>query len=1174
MTSSFQRLHDLFERARGMPAEQREAFVRTAAAGDAELATRVMTLLRAGVPDGGGGVQSTETELLLQKLQKAPKLDAERYVLEGEIDRGGMGAVLRIHDAHLNRRLAMKVMLERGAAKDAEDARLSRQLLGRFLEEAQVTSQLDHPGVVPVHELGLDASGKVFFTMRLVKGRNASEVFALARTGDDGWTRTRALEVVLKVCDTMAYAHEKGVLHRDLKPGNVMVGRFGEVYVMDWGLAKVLGQEDKHDLRIVGSAALPRSAVDTARRHDAGSDEGSPVMTMGGQKLGTPSYMSPEQARSEALDVRADVYSIGAMLYELLAGRAPYTAPGQLRRAYDVLEDVVDKAPKRIEEIVHGVPAELIAVVDKAMARERDGRYASVQELAADLRAFLDQRVVKAYRTGALVEMRLWMWRNRALASSLGAAVLILVAGIVGTASYAYRADALAQEKTELASAESKAKDDALRERKRADDKAAELEWSTYVGNVQIAETYLALDDQARMQERLAACPERLRGWEWHWLSGQRDRVFVQLQGCGWPVRSASFSPDGLRVATGVGDGLQIWDTFDGERLWEVSGSDVSDSIAFSPDGRRLVTVGLATARLWDASNGAKLAELRGHAGLITGAAFSPDGARVVTSSTDQTARVWDATTGASMVELRGHGGSVSSAAFSPDGARVVTASSDCTARVWDVASGLSVVEVLTDSAVRFAVFNSDGRAIHTGHQSGQLQSWDALSGTKLGATSIEPRTDWNDVGEPGLSLVPSGPLLGVRGSATSDDRTSFLAQSGAEPLGALRPENRPPEDGEWRLSPSPTVRIYRMARDGCRTQLPVHAVVIAAAFTDDGSRVVAACLDHTVLVWDARSGVKLWEARGPRQFVKAVGLSADGLRVVTVSIENEVRVLDSMNGATLSLLGNGGASVQSVTISSDGGRVVTTSVDGTAAVWDASMAACLAQLEGHERAVESASFSRDGTRVVTTSLDKTVRIWDTASGACLAMLTGHAGFVKAASFSGDGARVVTASDDGTARVWDARSGLCLAEMKGHSAAVNAASMSPDGRRVVTAADDTTARVWDAATGASLAELKEQGSRALAASFSPDGKSILTAAGREIRIRHSEPYGARYPLIQEGRAALRLMRHRVHSRLEGGEDSLAVRKSVLSDATLTPAQRTAGQIAVQEWLDARKGAKK
>ncbi len=392
-------------------------------------------------PTPNDKVQSTATSELLAKLATAPKLDAQRFVLEGEVGQGGMGVVLKIHDRFLNRRLAMKVLIERAAPRDEEERQLVRQLLGRFLEEAQVTSQLDHPGVVPVHELGLDAAGKVYFTMRLVKGRTASEVFADAFVGEHDWPLTRALEVVLKVCDTMAYAHDKGVLHRDLKPRNVMVGKFGEVYVMDWGLAKVIGQADRHDLRIQQDASTGMSKIESARKRDGETDTASSVVSMDGQQLGTPSYMSPEQARSEELDQRTDVYAIGAILYELLTGRAPYTTAGVRQPAYRILNDVVDGPCKRIEDVHKGVPAELVAIVERAMARDRNARYPNVLALAADVRAFLAQRVVRAYRTGALVEMKLWMRRNKALAASLAAAALILVLGIAGTTAYAREAD-------------------------------------------------------------------------------------------------------------------------------------------------------------------------------------------------------------------------------------------------------------------------------------------------------------------------------------------------------------------------------------------------------------------------------------------------------------------------------------------------------------------------------------------------------------------------------------------------------------------------------------------------------------------------------------------------------------------------------------------------------------
>jgi serine/threonine protein kinase len=144
----------------------------------------------------------------------------------------------------------MKVVLGHGDPGKGETPPVDEKTLGRFVEEAQVTGQLDHPGIVPVHEIGVDAEGRVYFTMRLVQGDDLRAVFEQLRAGQGGWTQTRVLGVILKVCEAMAFAHAKGVIHRDLKPANIMVGRFGEAYVMDWGLARVLDREDERDIRV------------------------------------------------------------------------------------------------------------------------------------------------------------------------------------------------------------------------------------------------------------------------------------------------------------------------------------------------------------------------------------------------------------------------------------------------------------------------------------------------------------------------------------------------------------------------------------------------------------------------------------------------------------------------------------------------------------------------------------------------------------------------------------------------------------------------------------------------------------------------------------------------------------------------------------------------------------
>ncbi len=366
------------------------------------------------------GDDSTIDQDLLDAL-KARGPSSSRYSLKGEVAQGGMGMILRVWDEDLRRHLAMKVMLDE---TESESKRLSR-----FLEEAQVTGQLDHPGIVPVHELGIDANGRVYFTMKLVKGKTLAQVFEAVKHGDDGWSVTRALSVVLRVCEAMAFAHEKGVIHRDLKPANIMVGRFGETYVMDWGLARVLGKKDTKDIRPRRMDSV--SIVHTSRRESTGATPNSPLLTMDGDLVGTPVYMPPEQAHGdlERIDSRSDVYAVGAILYHLLSGQMPYVEPGTNPGQYTILDRVKAGPPTPLHTLSRNTPAELLAICDKAMERDPARRYASMLDLADDLRAYLERRVVKAYETGAVAEMKKWVHRNKGLAGAAAIALITLAAG-------------------------------------------------------------------------------------------------------------------------------------------------------------------------------------------------------------------------------------------------------------------------------------------------------------------------------------------------------------------------------------------------------------------------------------------------------------------------------------------------------------------------------------------------------------------------------------------------------------------------------------------------------------------------------------------------------------------------------------------------------------------------
>jgi WD40 repeat protein len=397
----------------------------------------------------------------------------------------------------------------------------------------------------------------------------------------------------------------------------------------------------------------------------------------------------------------------------------------------------------------------------------------------------------------------------------------------------------------------------------------------------------------------------------------------------------------------------------------------------FSPDGARIVSGSDDnTVRVRDAQSGAELLVLRGHKKNVFATGFSPDGARIVSGSWDNTVRVWDAASGAELLVLRGHERPVWAAGFSPDGARIVSGSSDATVRVWDAASGAELlVPRGREGAVSAAGFSPDGARLVSGSAEGTVRVWDARSGAEL--------------------LVMPGH---------------------EEPVWAVR-------------------------------------------FSPDGSRIVSGSEDNTVRVWDAASGAELLVLRDHNWAVRAVGFSPDGARLVSGADDKTVRVWDAKSGAKLMVLRGHEGIVRAAGFSPDGARIVSGSADNTTRVWDAQGGAQLLVLRGHGRPVLAAGFSPGGARIVSGSAEGTVRVWDAASGAELMVLRGHEGPVRAAEFSPDGARLLSGSADKTVRVWDAASGAELLVLRGYERNGFAAGFSPDGARLVSGSKDGTLRI-------------------------------------------------------------------------------------------------------------------
>ena len=400
--------------------------------------------------------EKAEASDALAELLPDEFLRGQKYEVGPMIAQGGMGAILDAREATIRRSVAMKVMLTEGTADD----------LRRFIEEAQITGQLEHPNIVPVHELGLDGEGKLFYTMKLVKGITLLKILQLLGQGVpqtvQKYPLAELLTVFQKVCDALAFAHSKGVIHRDLKPENVMIARYGEVLVMDWGIAKLVKPTG------ASKEAGGRSSVNVKSTIISTPGGANPFATLSGAIMGTPGFMSPEQARGDvdSLDARSDIFALGSILYTILTLEFPFDGT--------TVEEILDKvktappvtptrrvlgtgkkgapaekgAPGKGKPHLPGgrVPEALSAITMKALAMRPQDRYQTVEDFQADLAAFQGGFATTAEHAGLGRQLWLLVLRNKALAACVAVFfVLINTFGITVLVSQRRMAAALEQ---------------------------------------------------------------------------------------------------------------------------------------------------------------------------------------------------------------------------------------------------------------------------------------------------------------------------------------------------------------------------------------------------------------------------------------------------------------------------------------------------------------------------------------------------------------------------------------------------------------------------------------------------------------------------------------------------------------------------------------------------------